>query len=235
MNDSDLILDKIIGGYGNRDVIIDISATARRGEVTLLVGRNGSGKSTLLRGIMGLLPSLQGTVLWEGTPLRQPPHTLRQRGVVLIPQRRPVFVERTVLDNLFLAGAGGRRDGKETSVTRMLGKYPLLAQRQNQKAGTLSGGERQLLALACACMSTPGLLLADEPAAGLSPAASKRMFDEIRCIADSQKACVLMVEHDVKSALRIADRVIGLNGGRVVVDCCSAEFGEEKQKKVFVE
>lgn len=235
MNDSGLILNNLTGGYGNRDVVIDVSLTAQRGEVTLLVGRNGSGKSTLLRGIMGLLPSLRGDVFWEGAPLRKPPHTLRQRGVVMIPQRRPVFFERTVLDNLLLAGAGGGKNRKDVSVATMLEKYPLLAERRNQKAGTLSGGERQLLALACACMATPGLLLADEPAAGLSPAASKMVFDEIRSVADSEKTSVLLVEHDVKSALRIADRVIGLNGGLVVVDCRTEEFDEEKQRKVFVE
>jgi branched-chain amino acid transport system ATP-binding protein len=235
MNDSGLILNNLTGGYGNRDVVTDVSAMAHRGEVMLLVGRNGSGKSTVLRGIMGLLPSLRGGVFWEGALLRHPPHTMRQKGIVLIPQRRPVFFERTVQDNLLLAEAGGGKFGTGVSVATIFEKYPLLAQRRNQRAGTLSGGERQLLALACAWMATPGLLLADEPAAGLSPAASEMVFNQIRTIADIDKACVLLVEHDVKSALRIADRVIGLNGGRVVVDCSALEFDEEKQRKVFVE
>ena len=210
-----LVVDDVEAGYF-RDVPILNGASLRvgRGEMVTIVGPNGAGKSTLVRVVIGLLEPWAGTVLVEGEDLTgRKPHAVVRRGVGYVAQRDNVFATMTVRENLELGVLALRGGDPSARTTAMLELFPRLAERRSQPAGTLSGGERQMLALARALMADPALLILDEPSAGLSPAAVDLIFDKIAEV-NAGGVAVLMVEQNARRALAMSHRGYVLDGGQ---------------------
>lgn len=203
--------------YGKAIALDGISMSIRQGEFVALLGSNGAGKSTLLKTISGVLRPVQGRILWNGEPLhRMPPHRIVQRGIVQVPEGRAIFPELTVQENLRM-GAFLRKDGKqiEQDLKFIYGLFPRLWERQKQLAGTLSGGEAQMVAIARALLSKPRLLMMDEPSLGLAPLVREAIFEVIQKIYQSQNITIFLVEQNVRWALQAADRAYILENGRI--------------------
>jgi len=200
------------GGYSKADLILKgVSAAARSGEIVAILGPNGAGKSTLLRAIAGQLPSVAGEIAVSGqSVVGCRPRDIAMRGVAYVPQEANVFTNMTVRENLEIGGYLTERT--EERITEMFDRFPVLAEKRRETARTLSGGQRQMLAMAIAMMVVPRLLLLDEPSAGLSPIAAIELFDTIREIAAAGVAVVL-VEQNALDALAAADRAYILAAG----------------------
>ena len=210
-----LVVDDVEAGYF-RDVPILNGASLRvgRGEMVTIVGPNGAGKSTLVRVVIGLLEPWAGTVRVDGEDLTgRKPHAVVRRGVGYVAQRDNVFATMTVRENLELGVLALRGGDPSARTAAMLELFPRLAERRSQPAGTLSGGERQMLALARALMADPALLILDEPSAGLSPAAVDLIFDKIAEV-NAGGVAVLMVEQNARRALAMSHRGYVLDGGQ---------------------
>ncbi len=204
--------------YGVIQAIKGISFTVEQGEVIALIGANGAGKTTTLQTITGLIPSKAGTILYEGKEItRLPGHKLVPMGIAHVPEGRRVFAQLSVLQNLRL-GAYTRRDKNEVEKTLevVYSRFPRLKERQNQLAGTLSGGEQQMLAMGRALMSHPKLIVMDEPSMGLSPIYVNEIFNIIKKI-NGDGTTVLLVEQNAKKALSIANRAYVLETGTIVL------------------
>jgi ABC-type branched-subunit amino acid transport system ATPase component len=210
-----LAVDGVEAGYF-RDVPILNGASLRvgRGELVTIVGPNGAGKSTLVRVVIGLLEPWSGTVCIDGEDLTgRKPHAVVRRGVGYVAQRDNVFATMSVGENLELGALALREGDSAARTAAMLELFPRLAERRNQPAGTLSGGERQMLALARALMADPALLILDEPSAGLSPTAVDLIFAKIAEI-NAGGVAVLMVEQNARRALAMSHRGYVLEGGQ---------------------
>lgn len=211
--------------YGKTRALHDISIDVRPGEVIALIGANGAGKSTTLRAISGLLKPTQGDILFEGQSIaRRPPDEIVRRGLAHCPEERHVWPEMTVRENLTL-GAYFCTDNNEVErrVGKVVASFPRLRERFSQLAGTLSGGEQQMLAIGRALMSNPKLLLLDEPSLGLSPVITSevlRVISELR----EQGITIVIVEQNVHNALSVAQRAYVLETGRVVAEDTSASL-----------
>lgn len=203
----------VIGGYSASDHILKgVSVTADAGEIVAILGPNGAGKSTLLKGITGLLPTLDGAITLEGEMLvGLRPRQIAERGVAYVPQENNVFATMTVRENLEMGGYIASNVASRASD--MFDRFPVLAEKQREAARTLSGGQRQILAMAIAMMVSPRLLLLDEPSAGLSPIAAAQLFATIREIA-AQSVCIVLVEQNAMDALDLCDRAYILSAGR---------------------
>jgi branched-chain amino acid transport system ATP-binding protein len=215
--------------YGEPSVCQGISINIDRGEVVALIGANGAGKSTTLRAIAGLLMPRAGSIVFDGADItRLPSHERALRGVALVPEGRHVFPFLTVRENLELGGFRNRRDGAK--VRRMIGDvfdmFPRLRERSGQKAGTLSGGEQQMLALGRAMMSEPKLLCLDEPSLGLAPMVVRDIFKTIRAINEGGTS-VLLVEQNARRAFETASRGYVLQTGRIIASGPCAELAED--------
>lgn len=221
-----LRLDQVVTYYGPIMALKGVSLEVRRGEIVCLLGGNASGKSTTMKTILGLVRPRSGTVAFDGTDITgaSTPHRIRA-GIASVPEARRVFGQMTVAENL-LAGAYTRRDRAEIAadVERMYEHFPRLAQRRRQAAGTLSGGEQQMLAFARALMSRPRLICMDEPTMGLSPLFVDRVLDEIARLNAELGIAVLMVEQQAELALSIAHRGYVLATGRIVLSGSAAEL-----------
>lgn len=205
-------------GYGETEVLHGVTLNADRGKITAIIGANGAGKSTLLKCIVGLLAPTSGRVLWEGKCISDSStRDIVRAGVTLVPEGRHVFPHMTVLENLEM-GAYLRKDKKEIlrDLDDVLDVFPMLKSRLKQSAGTLSGGEQQMVALGRALMSSPGLLLMDEPSMGLAPVLVDEVFEAITRIREMGKAIVL-VEQNAVLALNIADQGYVLELGSIVL------------------
>lgn len=213
-----LRLDAISTGYGQIQVLFDLSLEARAGEVLCLLGRNGAGKTTTLKAIMGLLPLQSGTISLDGKSISNlPPHAVPKQGIAYVPQGRRLFAELTVAENIEI-GLMTRRKSRQTR-DRVLTMFPRLRERLNQRAETLSGGEQQMLATARALCLEPSVLLLDEPTEGLQPSMITLITDTVRTMRDEGKA-VILVEQRIEAVLSLSDRVAFIeNGhGREVVE-----------------
>jgi branched-chain amino acid transport system ATP-binding protein/neutral amino acid transport system ATP-binding protein len=203
----------VVGGYSKADQILKgVTVTADAGEIVAILGPNGAGKSTLLKAVTGILPSVEGQITLEEdvlTGLR--PRRVAERGVAYVPQESNVFATMTVRENLEMGGYIAKGTAKR--IDEMLARFPILAEKRSDAARTLSGGQRQILAMAIAMMVSPRLLLLDEPSAGLSPKAAKELFDTIREIA-GQNVCIVLVEQNAMDALNLCDRAYILSAGR---------------------
>jgi len=205
-------------GYDETPVLHGISLEVHPGEVVAVIGSNGAGKTTLLRAISGVRPPTQGRILFDGTPLHTlKPHRIAGLGIAHVPEGRGIFARQTVLRNLYL-GAYLRSDAERAeALERVFQLFPRLAERRDQLAGTLSGGEQQMLAIGRGLMSRPRLLMLDEPSLGLMPTLVDFVFDLVRQINREDGLTILLVEQNVRESLEVADRAYVLQTGRVVL------------------
>jgi branched-chain amino acid transport system ATP-binding protein len=217
-----LAVEGLSAGYDRIQVLHGVDLRVAPGELLAVVGANGAGKTTLLRVVSGLLPARAGRVLLDGRPVTgTAPERLAGAGVAHVPENRLVFPGMSVLDNLALGAYARRRDGAErTEETRrfVLDLFPRLADRQQQSAGTLSGGEQQMLAIGRGLMARPTLLLLDEPSLGLAPKLVSEIFAVLGRLRDEGGMAFVLVEQNARAALRIADRAVVLDRGRVSLE-----------------
>jgi branched-chain amino acid transport system ATP-binding protein len=223
-----LELRNVTAGYGAFTALWDVSLSVRAGEAVAVVGPNGAGKTTLLRVISGLVPPRSGELELEGARLTgRKAHEIVAQGIAHVPEGRRIFPGLTVADNLkmgaFLPAA--RRRFAE-SLARVYDLFPVLAERTSQRAGSLSGGEQQMLAIGRALMSRPKLILLDEPSMGLAPVLVLRLFDLIRRVRE-EGYTILVVEQNVRQVLKIVDRAYLLEVGRIKMEGRAAELSEE--------
>lgn len=222
--------------YGAIHVVKDLNMEVGDGEIVTLIGSNGAGKSTTLHTISGLIKPKTGSILYKGEEIVGiPAHKLVGRGLVQVPEGRHVFAEMTVMENLDM-GAYLRtdKDGIARDKERVFEKFPRLKERVSQTAGTLSGGEQQMLAMGRALMSRPQLLILDEPSMGLAPLLVREIFSIIKEI-NSEGTTVLLVEQNANMALSIADRAYVLETGRVVLSGTAAELAaSEAVQKAYL-
>lgn len=222
--------------YGMIQAIKDVSFEVNEGEVIALIGANGAGKTTILHTVSGLLQPTKGSVSFEGQDITKiPAHKIVSLGMAHVPEGRRVFAQLTVLENLKL-GAYTRKDKNEMEETLQMiyKRFPRLEERKNQIAGTLSGGEQQMLAMGRALMSHPKLILMDEPSMGLSPIFVEEVFKIIRDIS-AEGVTVLLVEQNAKKALNIADRAYVLETGNIILQGDAKKLmNDESVKKAYL-
>ena len=224
-----LKVDNINVYYGAIHAIKGISFHVEEGEVVTLIGANGAGKSTTLQTISGLLRSRTGSVEFMGENIsRLPPHKILERGLAQVPEGRRIFLQMTVMENLEM-GAYTRRDGSQAAeLEKLFDQFPRLAERRKQIAGTLSGGEQQMLAIGRALMSQPKLLMLDEPSMGLAPILVEQIFDIIRRLHE-KGTTILLVEQNAQMALSVADRAYVLETGSISLSGTGAELLESDE------
>lgn len=212
-----LKLDNINAFYGDLQALWGVSMEIKDGEMVALVGPNGAGKTTTLKVITGLLPFTSGSVEFKGNDLRRvPAHKIVEFGISQVPEGGRVFAGMTVFENLELGSFPSEaRKVKDESIKWIFEIFPRLAERKDQQAGTLSGGERQMLAIGRALMSKPKLLMLDEPSFGLAPILVQQMFLMIEKI-NKQGVTVLLVEQNVRAALELAQRAYVIENGRII-------------------
>jgi branched-chain amino acid transport system ATP-binding protein len=232
-----LSLDDVVTTYGAVRALDGVSLTVDDGTITAVLGANGAGKTTLLRTVNGIIRPRAGRIAYSGHDLtRARVEDIVQLGIAHVPEGRGVITELTVEENLRL-GALWRRNRSESaaSLAEMLALFPPLAERRNKPADTLSGGERQMLAVARALMSRPSLLLLDEPSLGLAPRVTAQIMATLRRLRDEQGLTVVLVEQNARSALSVADRAVVLNLGRVVVAADARELAaDEKLRHAYL-
>jgi branched-chain amino acid transport system ATP-binding protein len=212
-----LTVANVSSGYGVTPVLRNVSIHVDTGEVVAVVGANGVGKSTLLRTITGLVHPTNGEIMFDGVRISgMPAHAIVSHGVALVPEGGRLFAFMTVLENLELGAfnPASRQDTKQ-SLDEVMELFPILRERREQLAGSLSGGERQMCAIARALMSRPRILMLDEPSLGLSPLMLEKVFDLIRTVAASRDLTVLLIEQNVADALEMANRAYVIEGGVV--------------------
>ena len=229
MNDSLLNVNDIATAYGNIEALKGVNLAAADGEITCLLGPNGAGKTTLMMTIAGILKPRRGSITLRGEEIagRAPRHIV-ERGIALVPENRLVFPDMTVEENL-RAGAFARNDaaGVDQDVKAMFARFPVLDERSSQNAGTLSGGEQQMLAISRALMARPKLLLMDEPSLGLAPLIVADIFRIIREL-NEDGTTIFLVEQNVHMALQVAHRFYLIEQGLVVFDGVPGEMEEDE-------
>ncbi len=222
-----LEIEDLAVSYGKRRAVEGVSLTVAHGEIVTLLGANGSGKSTMLRAVSGLVRPARGCIRYEGQDItRAPADAIVAAGVSHVPEGREVFVEFTVLENLLVGGHTVARSEVSARLEAVFRLFPVLRERRPQLAGTLSGGEQQMLAIGRALMTRPRLLLLDEPSLGLAPMLAREIFRTIRQI-NAQGVAILLVEQNARRALRLAARGYVLETGRVAVTGTSRELGAD--------
>lgn len=219
-----LMVHELRAGYGKADVLHGVSFEVRAGECVALVGANGAGKSTTLKCICGLIPARGGRVEFEGQRIDGlPGHTIVQRGLTMCPEGRQVFPDMSVRENLEM-GAHARKDREQSAdLQAMMDLFPVLRQRSRQLAGTLSGGEQEMLAIARALMSRPKLCIFDEPSLGLAPKVVAEVEHNLARIK-AMGVTLLLVEQNAAMALRLADRAYVYEAGEIVLQGTGSEL-----------
>jgi branched-chain amino acid transport system ATP-binding protein len=220
-----LALSGIAAGYGTLQALFDISLEVRAGEIVTLIGANGAGKTTTLRVTSGSVRPLAGTVRFDGHDITgQPVHTMAERGISHVPENRQLFPHMTVEENLDLGAFNRRsRPRAKDALAEQLELFPKLKERRRQLAGTLSGGEQQMVAIARGLMAAPRLLLLDEPSLGLSPKVTEEVFARVKDIR-TRGVTVLIVEQNVVDGLSISDRGYVIEHGRVTMQGAAPEL-----------
>ena len=220
-----LDLKNVDAGYGAFQALFGISMQVNAGEAVAVIGANGAGKTTLMRVISGMLPASAGSMSMEGTDLRTtPPHKVVELGIAHVPESRRLFPRLSVEDNLRLgAFIPSARAHFAERLDYVYGLFPRLKERRTQLAGTMSGGEQQMCAIARALMSKPKIVLLDEPSMGLAPVIVQQLFDLVRRIR-TEGYTVLIVEQNVSQVLKVADRAYLLEVGRIVKSGSSSEL-----------
>jgi branched-chain amino acid transport system ATP-binding protein len=220
-----LEIQDINAGYGRLHVLFDINAKMKDKDIIVIVGPNGSGKSTLLKTVMGITQVYSGKILFNGRNiLGLPPHVVTRLGVAYLPQVDNVFADLKVNENLLMAGYSlGKNEAKER-VKEVLGEFPVLNEYMSRKAGTLSGGERQMLAMAMATMRKPKIMLFDEPTGSLAPKMALEVIDRIVKLRDDYGVTLVLAEQNARRALEYGDEAILLVSGRVTYEGNSQEL-----------
>ena len=231
-----LQLQNISVHYGGGKALDDVDVLLDEGEIVALMGPNGAGKSTVLKTIFGLAPVHAGKVLWHEKEIKPVSYEVVQRGIAFVPQGRRVFGNLTVEENLEIGGfIVGNKQELKRRITEVMEIFPVLKQKRTAKAGTLSGGQQQMLALARGLMTEPKVLLLDEPSLGLAPKIVKEVFAKIKEINEKHKTAIMVVEHNIKSLLDIAGRGYVLDKGKVVAKDTSQKLLESGiLERVFV-
>jgi branched-chain amino acid transport system ATP-binding protein len=222
--------------YGGIRAVKGIDLTVKKGELVCLIGANGAGKTTTLKSLCGMLAPSRGEILYEGAPVTgRPSYELVRRGISLVPEGRGIFGRLTLEENLKI-GAYARRDHAaiRTDMERLYDLFPRLAERRTQQAGTLSGGEQQMLAIGRALMSRPRLLLLDEPSMGLAPMLVQKIFEVIRRIAE-EGMTLLLVEQNAQLALEVSHRGYVMESGNIVLaDSAQALLKDTKVQESYL-
>ena len=235
MADTILKVDNINVYYGNIHAVKGVSFEVNEGEIVTLIGANGAGKSTTLNTVAGLLRSRTGSVRFMDEELRHvPSHKLVGRGMALVPEGRRIFQHMTVQENLEMGAFSQPLSGIEADLESVYQRFPRLQERRKQIAGTLSGGEQQMLAMGRALMSHPKLLMLDEPSMGLAPILVEQIFGIIREL-HAAGTTILLVEQNAQAALEVADRAYVLETGRIVLSGTGAELmASDRVQKAYL-
>lgn len=224
-----LTIDRLTAGYGKLQILHEISLTVEAEQFVAVLGPNGSGKSTLLKSIFGLTDYFSGDVRFQGRSLiGKPTESIGKQGIAYVPQRQNVFASMTVRENLLLALRNQPKAEAERSLAAAKDLFPILADRQGQRAGQLSGGERQMLAIAIGWLARPQLMLLDEPSAGLSPLFVTEVFRTLQTLSRSGITLVV-VEQNARSVLRWCDHAFVLREGQVVFQGSSEEILNDEE------
>jgi branched-chain amino acid transport system ATP-binding protein len=228
-----LELEGVDARYGDLTVLRDISLTVDEGQIVTVLGANGAGKTTVLRTISNVMIKRTGSVRFAGAPLTGGPDAVARRGIAHVPDGRGTFSEFTVMENLRLGAYCAR--GSKDDYKRVLAYFPWIEQRRDQEAGTLSGGEQQMLALARAFMARPKLMLLDEPSLGLAPIITAEIFRIIKELNANEGVPVLVVEQNANLALQLAQRAYVLEVGQIAISGTSDELkGNEQVRRSYL-
>ncbi len=222
--------------YGVINALKGISFEVNEGEIVTLIGANGAGKTTTMQSVIGLIPARHGTIIYDGVDItKMPCHKIVHLGMSQVPEGRRIFQELTVYENLMMGAYSQKNDNNfKEDVENIYERFPRLAERRNQIAGTLSGGEQQMLAMGRALMSHPKLLMLDEPSMGLSPLLVDQVFDIIKGI-NKDGTTILLVEQNAGKSLAISDRAYVLETGSIVLSGTGAELAaSDKVKKAYL-
>ena len=230
-----LAVSNLTSRYGRIEVLHGISLEVRTGEVVTLVGSNGAGKSTLLRAISGVQPVSSGSIMFDEQAIgKWRPHVRVARGIAQVPEGRQIFTPLTVDENLRLGGITRRDDGVSADLAEMYAMFPALDEFRNKTAGTLSGGQQQMLAIGRALMARPKLLLLDEPSMGLAPVLVEQIFTTIGMLK-ARGLTILLVEQNANAALAIADRGYVIETGRIVTTGTGKELlSDERVRNAYL-
>jgi branched-chain amino acid transport system ATP-binding protein len=224
-----LVVDDVVAGYGAVPVLANVSVTAGPATITAVLGANGAGKTTLLRTIDGFVRPNHGRVLLNGTDLAgKRPEDVARAGIAHVPEGQGVITELSVAENLRLGALLRARATRASALAEVYDRFRVLAQRRQMAAGTLSGGERQMLVIARALLAAPKVLLLDEPSLGLAPKIVASVMDLIRRLRDENGLTILLVEQNARSALAIADQGIVLNLGKIVARADASELAADE-------
>lgn len=234
MQDSMLVVENLSVRYGDFQALWDVSIRVEKGEIVSIIGANGSGKTTLMKAICGILRPSQGIVRFCGEVITSlPAHRVVSLGITMVPEGRRIFPRLTVLENLLIgAYLPEVRKDREKTFEGIYELFPVLAERKDQIASTLSGGEQQMLAIARALMSRPKLLLLDEVSLGLAPIVIKEVYKKIKEI-NKEGITILLVEQNVKKSLEVSNRTYVLSQGKVRLEGKTGEITEEEVKKAY--
>lgn len=220
--------------YGHIEALVDVSIEAKKGQIVSIIGSNGAGKTTLLRCISSQVKPVAGSIEFLGEPIPIEPHKVVEKGIVHVPEGRRTFSGLTIQDNLLVGGYLFKGKELRKNLEKNYELFPILAERKKQYAGTLSGGEQQMLAIARGLMSKPKLILLDEPSLGLAPIIVNQVFDLIEKIRDSG-VTVLLVEQNARKALSICDKAYVLENGRISLSGTGCELlKSDEVKKAYL-
>ena len=222
-----LRLSGLAAGYGAKTVIADVSFGLEPGQILAFLGHNGAGKTTTLKTVMGLLPPRAGELVFDGRRIERLDVSRRvAMGLRLLPEGRGIFPDLSVAENIDVVAARNVGGAAMFGIADVYQLFPILEERRPTRAGSLSGGQQQMLALALAILGSPRCLLLDEPSIGLAPNLVERLFQQVRDLCRSHAMTAILVEQNVAAAMQIADRVIIMNNGRIVFDGLPREARE---------